>query len=114
MGMAGLEAGMQFALEHRGMHGGRVQTLLTPHAVEKFSPGLLSATLAQARAVDLPIQIHAAQSLHEVEVVRQRHGDTPVGFLHSLGFLGPDIILGHCVFVDDHPAVGTLAGVALG
>ena len=23
-----------------------------------------------------------------------------------MGFLGPDIILGHCVFVDDHPAVG--------
>jgi cytosine/adenosine deaminase-related metal-dependent hydrolase len=106
MGQAGLEHGLRFALEYRGASDGRVQTLLTPHAVEKCTPELLSTTLVEARAVDLPIQIHTSQSVHEVELVRQRHGDTPVGFLHSLGFLGPDIILGHCVFVDDHPAVG--------
>ena len=106
MGLAGLKVGLRFALEHRGTYSGRVQTILTPHAVEKFTPQVLKATLTEARAADLPISIHAAQSLHEVEVVRQRYGDTPIGFLHSLGFLGPDIILGHCVFVDDHPAVG--------
>jgi len=106
MGMAGLREGVRFALEYRGRYDGRVQTLLTPHAVEKFTPELLQATLAEARAAHLPIEIHVAQSLHEVEAVRRRHDDTPVGFLHSLGFLGPDIILGHCVFVDDHPAVG--------
>ena len=106
LGQAGLEAGLQFALEQRGKHDGRVQTLLTPHAVEKFTPGLLKATLAAARTHHLPVQIHTAQSLTEVRVVRELYGDTPVGFLNSLGFLGPDIILGHCVFVDDHPAVG--------
>lgn len=106
MGMAGLGAGMRFALEYQGAYDGRVQTLLTPHAVEKFTPELLRATLHQTREAGLLVQIHTSQSLHEVEVVRQRHGDSPVGFLHSLGFLGPDIILGHCVFVDDHPAVG--------
>ena len=106
MGLAGLQEGLRFALEYRGAHDGRVQTLLTPHAVEKCTPELLAATLTEARAADLPVQVHTSQSVHEVELVRQRHGDTPVGFLHSLGFLGPDIILGHCVFVDDHPAVG--------
>jgi cytosine/adenosine deaminase-related metal-dependent hydrolase len=106
MGMAGLREGMRFALEYRDRCDGRIQTLLTPHAVEKLTPELLRATLAEARAAGLPIEIHVAQSLYEVEAVRRRHGDTPVGFLHSLGFLGPDIILGHCVFVDDHPAVG--------
>jgi len=105
MGKAGLREGLRFALEQRGRFDGRVQTLLTPHAVEKFTPELLTLTLHEARAADLPIEIHVCQSLFEVKAVRERHGDTPVGLLHSLGFLGPDIILGHCVFVDDHPAV---------
>ncbi len=106
MGAAGLREGLRFALEYGGLYDGRVQTLLTPHAVEKFTPELLKETLAAARAAGLPIEIHVSQSLYEVKAVRKRHGDTPVGFLHSLGFLGPDIILGHCVFVGDHPAVG--------
>ena len=106
MGRAGLREGLRFALEHRGRFDGRVQTLLTPHAVEKFTPDLLKMTLREARAAGLPIEIHVSQSLFEVQAVRERHGDTPVGFLDSLGFLGPDIILGHCVFIDDHPAVG--------
>jgi 5-methylthioadenosine/S-adenosylhomocysteine deaminase len=110
MGLDGLQEGLRFALAYRGAHDGRVQTLLTPHAVEKCTPALLATTLAEARAADLPIQIHTSQSVHEVELVRRRHGDTPVGFLHSLGFLGPDIILGHCVFVDDHPAIGGDSG----
>jgi cytosine/adenosine deaminase-related metal-dependent hydrolase len=106
MGEAGLREGLRFALEHRGRFNGRIQTLITPHAVEKVTPELLRVTLNEARAAGLPIEIHVSQSLSEVQAVRERHGDTPVGFLDSLGFLGPDIILGHCVFVDDHPAVG--------
>ena len=39
-------------------------------------------------------------------LIRERYGDTPVGHLHKLGFLGPDIILGHCVFITGHPDVG--------
>jgi cytosine/adenosine deaminase-related metal-dependent hydrolase len=97
---------LRFALEHRGRFDGRVQTLLTPHAVEKLTPELLKLTLHEARSAGLPIQIHVAQSLFEVQAVIERHGDTPLGFLDSLGFLGRDITLGHCVFVDDHPAVG--------
>ena len=46
MGRAGLREGLRFALEYRGLYDGRVQTLLTPHAVEKFTPDLLEATLA--------------------------------------------------------------------
>ncbi len=105
LGRAGLREGLRFALEHRGRFDGRVQTLLTPHAVEKLTPELLQATLAEARAAGLPIQIHVAQSLNEVHLIRQRHGVTPVGLLHRLGFLGSDIVLGHCFFVDSHPAV---------
>lgn len=106
MGMAGLREALRFAEAHGGAHGGRVEVMLTPHAVDNCSPDLLRATREAARAAGLRVQIHTAQYAHEVELIRRRYGDTPVGHLHSLGFLGPDIILGHCVFISGHPAVG--------
>jgi cytosine/adenosine deaminase-related metal-dependent hydrolase len=106
MGMALLDQALRFAERHRGKHGGRVEVMLNPHAVDNCSPALLHATLAEARAAKLLIQIHTAQYAHEVELIRERYGDTPVGHLHNLGFLGPDIILGHCIFVTGHPDVG--------
>jgi cytosine/adenosine deaminase-related metal-dependent hydrolase len=106
MGMALLRQALRFAEEHRGKHDGRVQVMLNPHAVDNCSPALLRATLAEARAASLLIQIHTAQYAHEVALIRERYGDTPVGHLHNLGFLGPDIILGHCVYVSGHPDIG--------
>jgi cytosine/adenosine deaminase-related metal-dependent hydrolase len=106
MGMAGLRQALDFAQRHRGRYDGRVEAMLNPHAVDNCSPALLAATLAEARAADLLIQIHTAQYAHEVALIRERYGETPVGHLHNLGFLGPDIILGHCIFISGHPDVG--------
>ncbi len=106
MGMAGLRQALAFAERYRGTHDGRVEVMLNPHAVDNCSPALLAATLREARAADLLIQIHTAQYAHEVALIRERFGDTPVGHLHRIGFLGPDIILGHCVYVTGHPDIG--------
>jgi 5-methylthioadenosine/S-adenosylhomocysteine deaminase len=106
MGMAGLHQGLRFAKQYRGAHGGRVQTLITPHGADMVTPDLLQATLREAREAELLIQIHAAQYLFEVTYMRERFGDTPIGYLHSMGFLGQDIILGHCVYTSGHPSVG--------
>lgn len=106
LGMAGLREALAFAERNRGAHGGRVDVLLTPHAVDNCSPALLRATREAARAADLLVQIHTAQRPGEVELIRRRYDETPVGHLHRLGFLGPEIILGHCLYVSGHPAVG--------
>jgi cytosine/adenosine deaminase-related metal-dependent hydrolase len=62
--------------------------------------------LKAARSRNLIIEIHTAQYMGEVNLIREKYGLTPVEHLHNLGFLGPDIILGHCIFVSGHPAVG--------
>jgi cytosine/adenosine deaminase-related metal-dependent hydrolase len=106
MGLAGLAEALKFAAQYHGTHDGRVQVALVPHAVDNCGPDLLRATQAAARANGLIVQIHTAQSVREVEYVRARYGDTPVAHLHKLGVLEPGVILGHCVFVSGHPAVG--------
>jgi cytosine/adenosine deaminase-related metal-dependent hydrolase len=106
LGLAGLSSAVSFAQRYRGAYGGRVQTMLTPHAVDIASPALLQATLREARVAKLLIQIHAAQYPFEVHYVREQYGETPIGYLARLGFLGSDIILGHCVYTSGHPLVG--------
>lgn len=106
MGMAGLREAVRFAERFAGTHDGRVQVMLCPHAVDNCSPELLAATRSEARNANLLTQIHTAQYAHEVALIQERYGDTPVGHLHNIGFLGPDIILGHCIFISGHPAVG--------
>jgi cytosine/adenosine deaminase-related metal-dependent hydrolase len=106
LGMAGLHEALRFAETMRGRYNGRIDAVLTPHAVDNCSPSLLEATRRAARDANLIIQIHTAQYAHEVELIRRRYGETPVGHLHNIGFLGPDIILGHCVYISGHPDVG--------
>ena len=103
---AGLEQALRFAERYHGSHGGRVHSMLTPHAADMLTPPLLRATLEEARARGLLIQIHTAQYKFENDRIRERHDDTPVGFLQGIGFLGPDVILGHCVYTSGHPAIG--------
>ena len=105
MGLDGLAQAVDFATSYRGQHDGRIQTLLTPHQADNCSPELLAATLEAARANDILIEIHAAEYPFGATLVRDRYGETQVGYLASQGFLGPDIILGHCMLVSGHPDV---------
>nr|NIS43046.1 amidohydrolase family protein [Desulfuromonadales bacterium] len=61
-----------------------------------------TASLAAARERKVPLQIHASQSLVEFQEITRRHGMTPLQWLASLGLLGPDTIIAHCIFIDSH------------
>jgi 5-methylthioadenosine/S-adenosylhomocysteine deaminase len=49
----------------------------------------------------VPTHIHVAETRDEVEMLRARTGKRHVEWLASLGALGPDLQLVHCVWVDD-------------
>ncbi len=49
-------------------------------------------------------QIHAAQSVSEFHEITRRHGFTPIGWLDHLGLLSERSIIGHGIFLDDHPS----------
>lgn len=85
-------------------HGsGRLCGMLTPTTIDTCSGDLLKAGLRAADAAGLPIQLHAAQSLVEVQEIVRRTGMTPIQWLDSLGFLTPRTIIGHGIFLDHHP-----------
>ena len=82
---------------------GRISGMVGPAQLDTCTEDLLKNSLAEARRRDIPLQIHAAQSVVEFNEIMQRHGKTPVEFLDSLGLLGPDTIIGHGIFLNDHP-----------
>jgi cytosine/adenosine deaminase-related metal-dependent hydrolase len=105
-GHEGLRRAVAFAVRHRGTRGGFADALLCPHAVDNCSPALLRATKEAAAEHGLRVQIHCAQYDFEVQRIRERYGRTPVEHLATLGFLGPEVILGHTIYTQGHVAVG--------
>ena len=102
IGQKGLSQAIAFIAKHRGRCNGRIQGMLYPRQPDTCTPELLRKTKETARDLDLGIQIHAAINLIEFHEIIMKYGKTPIAFLDDLGFLGPEVILGHCVFLNGH------------
>jgi len=89
--------------EARRHPSGRVSAILAPSQIETCSEGLLKESLQEARRRGIPLQLHAAQSIVEFNEIVRRHGLTPIEFLDRIGLLGPDLVIGHGIFLNDHP-----------
>ncbi len=95
-----------FALIQRAEQhpSGRLFGMACPAQIDTCSEGLLRDSYAEAKARGLSWQVHAAQSVSEFHEITRRHGFTPIGWLHHLGLLSERSIIGHGIFLDDHPS----------
>jgi cytosine/adenosine deaminase-related metal-dependent hydrolase len=82
---------------------GRLSGMAVPAQIDTCTPELLRDSYAEARRRGISWQIHAAQSVVEFHEITRRHGLTPIQWLDRLGTLGPNTIIGHGIFLDDHP-----------
>ncbi|RLG62549.1 N-ethylammeline chlorohydrolase, partial [archaeon] len=48
------------------------------------------------------IQTHASENKDEVKLVREIIGINNVEYLHKVGLTGRDVILAHCIWIDDY------------
>jgi cytosine/adenosine deaminase-related metal-dependent hydrolase len=74
---------------------------------------LMGAAAALARDRRARLHTHLAETLDEDEFCARRFGCTPVEYLDSLGWLGPDVWLAHGVHLDD-TAIARLAATGTG
>jgi cytosine/adenosine deaminase-related metal-dependent hydrolase len=89
------DGALRFVRRVDGAAGGRVRGILAPREVETCSLDLLRATREAADELRLPILTHAAYSVVEFYDIVAEHRMTPIELLESLGFLGPDVTIGH-------------------
>lgn len=83
---------------------GRLFGMVVPAQIDTCSETLLRESAEEARKRGLSWQIHAAQSVVEFHEITRRSGFTPIGWLDSMGLLSDRAIIGHGIFLDDHPS----------
>lgn len=95
-------------------HGsGRLKGMIYPAQIETCTEELLRDSAAVARESGRPITTHVSQSVVEFQEIVRRHGKTPVQWAAEIGLLGPDCILGHAIFIDEHSRLGWHAATDL-
>ncbi|NNG03405.1 MAG: amidohydrolase [Inquilinus sp.] len=74
---------------------------LAPHAPDTLPAAVLKAVRDLSAAENAPVLIHLCETEAELATIRERSGLTPVGYLDSLGLLGPRLLGAHCIHVDE-------------
>jgi 5-methylthioadenosine/S-adenosylhomocysteine deaminase len=80
---------------------GLIQAAVAPHSVYLCSEKTLRNAQALAEKYHAPILIHVAESKKEHEGSLKNFGATSVQYMNRIGFLGPDIVAAHCIYVDE-------------
>lgn len=84
-----------------GQAGGRINTIVSPHAVYTNSKEDLIKERDLALSLDSGIHIHLNESKTEVENSLKDNGFSPLEYVDSLGLLSDKTIAAHCVWLSD-------------
>ncbi len=98
-GERGLRDGIGFVEKIEGRANGRIKGFLTPSQVDTCTEDLLCKSRDAATQLGVPLALHASQSVNEFQEMTRRYGKSPIEWLRDIGFLGPDVILGHAIIL---------------
>ncbi|MCE2521427.1 MAG: amidohydrolase family protein [Alphaproteobacteria bacterium] len=109
-GLATLDHALAFVEAWDGAYDGRVRAILVPLEYHLSSDELLRRVKEAAAKHRIGITMHVAESVLEFQDSVRHTGRTPVAMLHDLGFLGPEVILGHGLYTSGHSQVAFTRG----
>lgn len=81
--------------------GGRITTMLGPHAPYTCPPGYLRRVVDLAAELEVPIHIHVAETAEERENILGDYKKSPVQLLEEVGLFNHHVLAAHCVHVSD-------------
>lgn len=96
-----LEIGIKFIKKWNGAADGRIMARYGPHAPNTCSPDFLTRIRERAYKDGVGIHIHLAETEMETDEMVAQYGMRPVRLLDEIGFLGPDVLAAHCVWLSD-------------
>jgi 5-methylthioadenosine/S-adenosylhomocysteine deaminase len=105
-GLADLRRAAAYIERHDGAFGDRLRGILVLDELFNATPALLRRTKEAAKALGVGITLHASEQLFEFHEILRRTGKTPVGWMAAEGFLGPEVIVVHCVYISGHSLAG--------
>ncbi|MFF5259067.1 8-oxoguanine deaminase [Actinomadura viridis] len=86
---------------HDPSPGSMLRVAVAPCSPFSVSRELLTESARLARAKGVRLHTHLAETLDEEEHTREQFGTTPVEYMDTLGWLGGDVWLAHCVHLHD-------------
>ncbi|MCD5414745.1 MAG: 5'-deoxyadenosine deaminase [Clostridiales bacterium] len=81
--------------------GGRIQYAFAPRFVISCSEKLLLETKRLANEYDVMIHTHASENQSEIRIVQEDRGMRNIVYLDKLGLTGENLILAHCIWLDE-------------
>jgi 5-methylthioadenosine/S-adenosylhomocysteine deaminase len=99
-GMKGVQENVRFAGKVKS--GSKARPLFSIHASFTVSDPLIRRVKQAAQRYHAPITIHASEGLGDVHHNLENYGKRTVERLHDIGLLGSDVVLAHCVNLDEH------------
>lgn len=101
LGDALLQKNIDLIDQWDGAADGRIITWFGPHAPDTCSSEYLAKVKLLAEEYGKGLTIHHSQSQREVAQIKERSGMNVSAYLDSLGLLGPELIAGHCIFIQE-------------
>jgi cytosine/adenosine deaminase-related metal-dependent hydrolase len=86
----------------------RVKIQLAPANLHWCSDAALAALSELSRTYDSPLHMHLVETAYQKEYARRRGGGTAVDHIERFGLLGPNLTLGHGVWLNESD-IGKLA-----
>lgn len=80
---------------------GRIRVFFGPHSPYTASEELLKEVRKLADENNIKIHIHVSETQKEIDDVSAEKGLRPFEYLDSIGFLGPDVVCAHSVWLSD-------------
>ena len=84
-----------------GMADGRIKVFFGPHSPYTASEELLVKVRELADEYGIGIHIHVSETQKEINDSLDERGLRPFEYLEKIGFLGPDVVAAHCVWLSD-------------
>ena len=85
-----------------GMADGRIKVFFGPHSPYTASEELLIKVRELADEYKMGIHIHVSETQKEINDILEEKGLRPFEYLDKIGFLGPDVVAAHSVWLSDN------------
>ena len=99
---AELEENLKLIQKCNNTADGRIKVFFGPHSPYTASEELLKKVRSLADENNIGIHIHVSETQKEIEDVTSQKGLRPFEYLDSIGFLGPDVVCAHCVWLNEN------------
>ncbi len=101
-GAKGVEENVRFAEEMHSKPNSKARPLFSIHASFTVSNDLIRRVKMLAEKYRAPITIHASEGLGDVHHNLEHYGKRTVERLRDVGLVGPNVVLAHCVNLDEN------------